>query len=230
MYILIVEDDPLNRSLIEFLFQKEGYEVASVDNTRGAYHLIERRLPDLLLLDVSLPDQDGFAFSEQLAHEGYAIATMFVTASTSLDERLRGYGLQAEDYICKPFHPQELLKRVQVVARHQGKKPPSPAHLCVGCVELVPETMQVCIHGRPNQQEEHILLTPREMHILLLLMSHPGQAVRRELFTQRIWHDEHQTSNTLDVFIRRLRKKLARYNLSITCVRNVGYCFQASLN
>jgi DNA-binding response OmpR family regulator len=224
MYILVVDDDPLSRNLAEFIFRNEGYEVTSVDNTRGAYHLIEQRLPDLLLLDVSLPGQDGFTFSEQLTREGYTIATMFVTACTSLDERLRGYDLQAEDYICKPFHPQELLKRVQIIARHQGKVHHPPAqHLWAGSMELLPEALQVCIH---DQNEECILLTPREMHILLLLMSHCGQAVRRELFAERVWHEEQQTSNTLDVFIRRLRKKLSGHQIAITCVRNVGYCLQ----
>jgi len=214
MRILVIDDDSLSLELVNFVLRNAGYDVETSDNPRGAIHLIERQLPDLLLLDVKMPDMDGFSFSEHLREQGYAIPCIFLTACGDMEDRLRGFALQAEDYICKPYHPQELIARVAVAARHQGENIDTP--LCAGSFKLLPEALQVVIHGTTP-----IDLTPTEMQIFLLLIKHVGHVVTRETFFAQVW--QYETSNVLDVFIRRLRAKLGNLGESIVCVRGVGY-------
>ena len=221
MYILVVDDDPMSLELAKFVLSNTPYEVETVDNARGALRMIERHLPDLLLLDVKMPGLDGFAFSEQLTHDGYHIPLIYVTSYSSVDERMRGFDLGAQDYICKPYYPQELLARVNVAARLQGVQP-LPRHIRAGSMELIPETLQVILKGA-----DPITLTPIEMQILLLLMNHAGHVVRRDLFFTQIWKEETPTSNNLDVVIGHLRHKLGILGKQIICVRGIGYRLQA---
>lgn len=214
MRILVVDDDPLCLELVKFILRSAGYEVDTIDNARGALHLIERHLPDLLLLDVKMPGMDGFSFSEHLRREGYTIPCIFLTSCGDLEDRLRGFALQAEDYICKPYNPQELIARIAVAARHHNHLP--QRNLKAGSLELIPEALQLVY------KEKQVTLTPIEMKILLLLMDHPGQVVDRKKFFDEIWQD--QTSNVLDVFIKRLRVKIGAQ--SIVCVRGIGYSLQ----
>jgi len=211
MYILVIDDDVLGLELLKFTLRNCGYEVECSDNPRGAIRMIERRLPDLLVLDVKMPGMDGFSFAKYLKKEGYAIPYIFLTAYSDLENLLLGFSLDAEDYIAKPYHPQELVARVGVVARHKSLQPSQ--RLQAGSLELIPEKLQVTIGTK------EIPLTPTEMQILSLLIKHIGQVVPREDFFSHIWHE--QTSNVLDVFIRRLRSKLG--NNTIVCVRGVGY-------
>lgn len=218
MYILIVDDDPMSLELARFVLRSGGHEIEAVDNPRGALRLIERRLPNLLLLDVNMPEMDGFTFSQRLKSDGYHIPFIFLTSRTDLEDRLRGFALQADDYICKPYHPQELLARVGVAARHQGAHQPAQ-HIQAGPLELIPEHLQVIVNGT-----KPVSLTPTEMQVLLLLMTHAGRVVKREQFFTQIWKEE--SSNVLDAFIRRLRGKLGVLGKSIVCVRGLGYSFQ----
>jgi len=222
MYILVIDDDPLNCELVKFLLLKERYEVEVVDNPRGAIHLIEKRLPDLLLLDIRMPGMDGFALTEHLEKTGYRIPRVYLTACSTEEDRLRGYKLGAEDYICKPYSPAELLERVKVVARHQRGVRPAQ-HLRVGPIELIPEELHLLIAG----QSGPLPLTPTEARLLAILMSHEGIVVQRGEFIATIWNDsEDMGSNILDVFIKRLRGKLripGKMLPSILTVRGVGY-------
>src|SRR5690348_14043749 len=113
MYILVLDDDLLSLQLIQVVLRNNGYEVATIDNPDGALALVEKRLPDLLLVDVRMPPNiTGFEFVQQLNEAGYAIPVVFVTACTEIPDRLHGFALNAEDYICKPYDFQELLARV----------------------------------------------------------------------------------------------------------------------
>lgn len=217
MYILIVDDDPMSLELAKFVLRNARYEVEAIDNTRGALHLIESRVPDLLILDVKMPGIDGFAFSERLTHDGYSIPLIYVTSCSSLDERIRGFDLGAQDFICKPYYPQELLARVNVAARLQKAQPPTQ-HVRAGSMELIPETLQVILNGT-----DVIALTPIEMQILLLLMSHVEQVVKRELILTHVWKEQTPSSNNLDVVIGHLRHKLGIQGKQIVSVRGIGY-------
>src|SRR5579885_2553484 len=121
VYILVVDDDSFANALVQFALTKEGYEVETTDNPRGAMQMIQRREPDLLLLDVTMPYLDGFQFSEKLRAEGYETPLIFMTAQDTLESKLQGFNIGADDYICKPYNHQELVARVQAVLRRIKK-------------------------------------------------------------------------------------------------------------
>src|SRR5437588_12680978 len=121
MYILVVDDDQFANALVQFVLSKEGFDVETLDNPRGAMQMIQKREPDLLILDVSMPYIDGFAFSSKLRAEGYDTPLIFMTAKDSIEDKLQGFNIGADDYICKPFNHQELVARVQAVVRRIKK-------------------------------------------------------------------------------------------------------------
>ena len=224
MYILVVDDDRFANALVQFVLSKEGYEVETTDNPRGAMQMIQRREPDLLLLDVTMPYLDGFQFSEKLRSEGYETPLIFMTAMDALESRLHGLRIGADDYICKPYNHEELVARVQAVLR-RIKKQSTPTNHCVrvGQVELFPADLKVVLPGRGS-----VDLTHTEMLVLRVLMVAANQVVDRTQLLSVVWSDDGNSSNIVDVYIRRLRKKLEddivhpQYILS---VRGIGYKF-----
>ena len=224
LYILVVDDDHFANMLVQFVLTKEGYEVETTDNPRSALHLIQKREPDLLLLDVAMPNLNGFEFSAKLCDEGYEIPLIFMTAQNAPEVRLQGFKMGADDYICKPYDHQELVARIQAVMRRVKKYGKTSNH-CIrsGRFELFPLDLKVIVGSRGP-----IMLTPTEMQILRILMRHPGQVVDRKQLVAEIWHDGESSSNVLDVYIRRLRTKIEvdvekpRYIISL---RNRGYKF-----
>jgi len=224
VYILVVDDDSFANALVQFVLSKEGYEVETTDNPRGAMQMIQKREPDLLLLDVSMPYLNGFEFSEKLRAEGYETPLIFMTAQDTLESKLHGFNIGADDYICKPYIHQELVARVQAVLRRIKKqKAPGNQSLRAGQVELFPAELKVLIPGRPP-----IDLTHTEMQVLRVLMASAGMAVDRNRLLAAVWNEDENSSNIVDVYIRRLRRKLEEDILKpqyIISVRGVGYKF-----
>lgn len=224
MYILVVDDDSFANALVQFVLSKEGYEVETTDNPRGAMQMIQKREPDLLLLDVSMPYLNGFEFSEKLRAEGYETPLIFMTAQDTLESKLHGFNIGADDYICKPYIHQELVARVQAVLRRIKKqKVPGNHSLRVGQVELFPAELKVALPGRSP-----IDLTHTEMQVLRVLMASAGMAVDRNQLLAAVWNEDENSSNIVDVYIRRLRRKLEEDILKpqyIISVRGVGYKF-----
>ncbi len=224
MYILVVDDDQFANNLVQFVLSKEGYEVETTDNPRGALQMIQRREPDLLLLDVMMPYLDGFQFSEKLRAEGYETPLIFMTAQDTLESKLQGFNIGADDYICKPYNHQELVARVQAVLRRIKKQSvPGNHSLRVGQVELLPAELKVILPGVPP-----IMLTHTEMQVLRVLMASAGQAVDRQQLLAAVWSEDGTNSNIVDVYIRRLRRKLEEDVLKpqyIISVRGIGYKF-----
>jgi DNA-binding response OmpR family regulator len=224
VYILVVDDDVFANALVQFALSKEGYEVETTDNPRGAMQMIQRREPDLLLLDVTMPYQDGFEFSKKLRAEGYETPLIFMTAQDALESKLLGFHIGADDYICKPYNHQELVARVQAVLRRIKKHNTLGNHsLRVGQVELFPAELKVVFPGRAA-----IILTHTEMQVLRVLMASAGQAVDRNQLLAEVWDDDETSSNIVDVYIRRLRRKLEEDILNpqyILSVRGIGYKF-----
>ncbi|HEU5375601.1 MAG TPA: response regulator transcription factor [Ktedonobacteraceae bacterium] len=226
MYILVVDDDLFANDLVRFALTKEGYEVETTDNPRGAMQMIQRREPDLLLLDVMMPYLDGFQFSEKLRAEGYETPLIFMTAQDGLDSILHGFHIGADDYICKPYNHRELVARVQAVLRRIKKQnAPGNHSLRSGQVELFPAELKMVISGRPP-----VMLTRTEMQVLRLLMASAGQPVDRNQLLAEVWNEDSNSSNIVDVYIRRLRRKLEEDALKpryIISVRGIGYKFQS---
>jgi DNA-binding response OmpR family regulator len=224
VYILVVDDDQYANSLVQFVLSKEGYEVETTDNPRGALQMIQKREPDLLILDVMMPYINGFEFSAKLRSEGYETPLIFMTAQDGIESRLQGFNIGADDYICKPFNHQELVARVQAVMRRVkniAKVGNSSIHC--GQVELFPGELKVTI---PNCAP--IMLTPTEMHVLRVLMTSPGRVIDRDQLLSEVWNDNESNSNIVDVYIRRLRLKLeedADRPQHIISVRGIGYRF-----
>ena len=219
MYILVVDDDPFANDLIQFVLSKEGYEVETTDNPRGAMQMIQRREPDLLLLDVMMPYINGFEFSEKLRAEGYETPLIFMTAQDAIESKLHGFKIGADDYICKPYNHQELVARVQAVLRRIKKQGVPGTHsLRCGQVELFPADLKVVIAGTTTT-----MLTHTEMQVLQILMASAGQAVDRNQLLSAVWNEESNSSNIVDVYIGRLRRKLG--DDYIVSVRGIGYKF-----
>jgi DNA-binding response OmpR family regulator len=224
VYILIVDDDQFANSLVQFVLSKEGYEVETTDNPRGALHMIQKREPDLLIIDVMMPYINGFEFATRLQEEEYDIPIIFMTAQDAIESKLQGFNIGADDYICKPFNHQELVARVQAVIRrvkHNTKI--GNNSIRSGQFELLPGELKVVIPDNVS-----ITLTPTEMQVLRVLMGSAGQVIDRDQLLSEVWNDGENNSNIVDVYIRRLRLKLeedADKPLHIISVRGIGYKF-----
>ena len=224
VYILVVDDDRFANTLVQFVLSKEGYEVETADNPRGALLMIQKREPDLLILDVTMPYINGFEFSAKLRSEGYEIPLIFMTAQDTIEAKLQGFNIGADDYICKPYNHQELVARVQAVMR-RIKKNSKVGNQSIrgGHIELFPAELKIVIGGNSS-----VTLTPTEMQVLRVLMNSSGQVVNRDHLLAEVWNDNENNSNIVDVYIRRLRVKLeldADRPQYIVSVRGVGYKF-----
>ena len=224
MYILVVDDDQLTCAMVQFALNKEGYKVETMDNPRGAMQVIKKQEPDLLILDVGMPYQNGFEFSKELLTAGYEIPIIFMTAQNTLEAKLQGFTIGADDYICKPFDYPEMVARVQAVMRRVKKNGNlNNQNIRVQQIELQPGELKVVM---PDGAD--VLLTPTEMQVLRVLMTSRGQAVKREQILSEVWNDDGTNSNIVDVYIRRLRTKLeerANDPQFIVSVRGIGYKF-----
>ncbi len=224
MYILVVDDDQFSNSLVQFVLNKEGYEVETTDNPRGALHMIQKREPDLLIIDVMMPYINGFEFASRLHEEEYDIPIIFMTAQDAIESKLQGFNIGADDYICKPFNHQELVARVQAVIRrvkHNAKI--GNNNIRSGQFELFPGELKVVKPGNVS-----IALTPIEMQVLQVLMVSEGQVIDRDQLLSKVWNDSENNSNIVDVYMRRLRLKLeedANKPLHIISIRGIGYKF-----
>jgi DNA-binding response OmpR family regulator len=174
--------------------------------------MLDRRGFDLVLLDVMLPEVDGFTLMEYIRPKG--IPVIFITAKSSVGDRVRGLRMGAEDYIVKPFEVLELLARVDVVLRRYNK---TGGVTALGDLTIDTEAMRVSKNG------EEISLTPKEYEILLLFVRNPGVALYRETIYERVWHEDYPYgSKTVDLHIQRLRKKVG-WEEKLRAVNKVGY-------
>ncbi len=229
MRILVVDDDPIGTRMVQFLLSEQGYEVDTVDNARGAMALIERRTPDLMLLDVNLPQLSGFEMYQRLRDHDYDFPVIFVTAKGELEDRLQGLRMGADDYICKPFQPAELTARVEAVLRRfQRASAGDRRQVRTGNIDIDVAALQVTLPHPPGV----VSLTHTEMKVLLVLAQHAGHAISRENLMETVWGESYiGESNIVDVYIRRLRRKIEPdpSNPSIIqSARGVGYRLAAT--
>lgn len=226
MRILVVDDDQIGSRLIQFLLTEQGYQVETVDNARGALALVERQPPDLMLLDVNLPQLNGFEVYQRLREHDYDLPVIFVTAKGELEDRLQGLHMGADDYICKPFQPAELTARVEAVLRRYKKTQGGSDATQVRSGEMEIDMASLEVHF-PNRRA--IRLTPMEMKIFLRLAQHPGKSVSREDLVAAAWGENYDgESNIVDVYIYRLRRKIEPDPANPTIIQSshgVGYKF-----
>lgn len=222
MRILVVDDDPIGGRMLQFLLSEQGYSVDIVDNARGVLALVERNPPDLMLLDVNLPQLSGFEIYQRLRDLRYDFPVIFVTAKGELEDRLQGLRMGADDYICKPFQPAELAARVDTVMRRYRKAVGGDTQVVSSDMEIDVTALQVTL---PNHRQ--VRLTPTEMKLLLHFIQHRGQTLSREELMDAVWGEGYAgESNIVDVYIRRLRRKIERDATNpalIQSARGIGY-------
>ncbi|MHB0868393.1 MAG: response regulator transcription factor [Chloroflexota bacterium] len=232
MYVLVVDDDPLICKMVKFILTDEGYEVATASSAQAAFVLLERRHPDLFILDVMMPHIDGFEVCRRLRSANSDAVILFLTAKGELNDRLAGLQLGADDYLVKPFEPAELAARVKAQTRRYQRfqQAPHTTHLKAGNVELHVSDLKLVVNN--NCGGQLVSLTPTEMKLLRTLMVNAGRVVSRDVLLDSIWGYGVSAgdSQIIDVYIRRIRKKIEedpsrpKY---IESVRGSGYKFNA---
>ncbi len=229
--ILVVEDEMYNRMMVEILMQKEGYEVDAVDNPEGALRMIERRTPDLVLLDINFGprQEDGFTVFHKLHEKHPDLPVIFITSRGEIEDRVRGLDMGADDYITKPYAPAEVVSRVRRVLHrtYRHHAPAQQQHYRFDGIELSVGELSVQISGK-----RPITLTPTELKMMMYMMSHANQVVTRDDLLAAVWGDGYPgESNIVDSYIRKLRRKIESEPASprfLRTVRGYGYKFCAS--
>ena len=213
--ILIVEDEKPISNLIRLSLTKEGYRCTCAFDGASAADLLENNQYDLILLDVMLPQVDGFELMEYI--RPLEIPVIFLTAKASVADRVKGLRLGAEDYIVKPFEVIELLARVDVVLRRYRK---CDMIIEIGGLRIDTGSMQVW------RGDEEISLTRTEYELLLLFARNPRRAMYRETIYERVWGEEYPFgSKAVDIHVQRLRKKVG-WERQLQAVNKVGYRFE----
>lgn len=215
--VLIVEDDRDLLELLSYNLSKEGYEVSAVLRGKDAIKTLEEEKPDLIILDVMLPDLDGFRIAQYVknSEELKEVPIIFLTAKDMERDKLKGFSIGADDYITKPFSMRELLARVRAVLR-RVKKERSMERLTIGSITVDFEKKEV------RRGDELIELTPTEFLILQALAENYGRPVSREYMVERVLRRE-VFDRTVDVHIKKLREKLGEEGKAIQTVRGFGY-------
>jgi two-component system phosphate regulon response regulator PhoB len=224
--VLVVDDEEDILELVSCNLEREGFRVDRARSGSEALRSIRQTSPDLLVLDVMLPDLPGTAVlrSIRMDHATQRLPVILLTAKTEEIDRVVGFELGADDYVTKPFSPRELMLRLRAVLRRAGQDGPSEpgnppeSPLRHGMLELSRSRHQCSVGGEP------IDLTVKEFALLHTLMERPGHVFSRERLLARVWgNDVHVTPRTIDVHMKRLRDKLGQSGSGIVTVRGVGY-------
>ena len=220
--ILYVEDDPTAREYIQKGLCEHGYSVEAAQDADAGLDRAATGPFDLLILDVMLPDSDGFSLLEALRERGIDTPAIFLTARGEIADRIRGLNLGADDYLVKPFAFAELLARIQAVARRSLSEPDD------GRLEIADLVLDLRRHA-VERADRSVELTPKEFALLEYLLRNKGHAISRAMITEKVWgHGFDTYSNLIDVHINHLRKKLDHgFELKlIHTVKGVGYVLE----
>ncbi len=210
--ILIVEDDEAISNLIYMNLKEEGYNCTTAIDGKIAADLVENNRYDLVLLDVMLPEINGYELLEYI--KNFNIPVIFLTAKSKTEEKIKGLKLGAEDYITKPFIMEELIARIEVVLRRNEL---SEERLEILDITIDTRSRKVFIDNK------EIDLTVKEFDLLCVLVKNKNKALTREALYEKVWREEYLASTrTLDLHIQRLRKKLNWEN-NIKTVFRIGY-------
>lgn len=220
--ILIVDDEPDIRELIEYNLKKEGYLVYTASNGQEAVTEAKRVLPDLIILDIMMPRMDGIEACRILRtmNEFKNTFMVFLTARSEEYSEIAGFNVGADDYIAKPIKPRALISRINAILRRNVQAEAEVENkLEVGDLVIDREAFLVFRKG------EKIVLAKKEFELLYLLASKPGKVYTRDVILKSIWEDSVVVTNrTIDVHIRKLREKLG--DKYVSTVKGVGYKFE----
>jgi two-component system OmpR family response regulator len=222
--ILVVDDDAHIREVARFALARAGHAVELATDGAAALARIEQRLPDLVVLDVLMPELDGLALCRRLRTSGQRVPIVFLSSRAEESDRILGLDLGADDYLTKPFSPRELVSRVAAVLRRTSPDtvaavPAALPVLAIGEVAIDRDRHEVKVSGSPLD------VTATELRLLATLASHRGRVLSRGQLIATVYGDDHHISErTIDTHVRNLRAKLAAAGAPvIETVHGVGY-------
>ena len=222
MKVLVVEDDPRISDVLEYALKADGYEVQTAQRGREAIELARRGSPSLIVLDVGLPDIDGFEVC-RMVRTFSEVPVIFLTSRSDEIDRVVGLEIGGDDYVVKPFSPRELMARIKAIRRRNDRPAGARAEVQsdnqfrYGPITIDPEKFCSQCEGR------EVVLTAQEFKLLELLVKHPGRVFTRAQVLNRAWGDGGLvTDRTIDVHVKSLRKKFGKFEF-IETVRGIGY-------
>lgn len=221
--VLIVDDEPAIVDLIKINLELEGFDTCVCYTGQQAIKVAPIFLPDLIILDIMLPDVNGFEVCKQL--QSLSIPIIMLTAKNDIKDKLYGLELGADDYITKPFDSRELAARIKTVLRRIDKfSVKEDTNIQLGPIFINTMERQVYIDG------EEMILTPKEYDLLMILCENQRKVFSRENLLELVWKFEYiGDSRTVDMHVQRLRKKLGKYNFFIKTVFGIGYKFEVQI-
>jgi len=222
--ILIVEDDPSIARLMQMHLEAAGHTVRCCGDGNKAIELLQEEPWKLVVLDRMLPGVDGMRILRFIrrSNQEEAIPVLMVTALGQIAERVHGLNEGADDYLAKPFEPEELVARIQALLRRNTS--PEGKHLSEGGIEMNPDAYEILVH------ENNVTLRPLEYRLLQLLMKKPGKTRSRDYLLDHVWgRDTFVEPRTVDVTVKRLRKALKKHGAenAVETIRGMGYRFNS---
>ena len=221
--VLVVDDESNITDLVATVLRYEGFDVQTASTGRDALKAVTAFRPSLVVLDIMLPDLDGFEVQRQLADNGGKIPVVFLTAKDGTEDKVRGLTMGADDYVTKPFSLEELVARVRAVLRRaSGSDREAAGRLKFADLELDEESHEV---WRANEAVE---LTPTEFTLLRYLLLNAKRVLSKAQILDHVWHyDFAGDANVVETYISYLRKKIDRFDPPlIHTIRGVGYCLR----
>lgn len=215
--ILVVDDDPHIRELVSLFLQKEGYRILEAEDGVDALRIMEQDRADLVILDIMMPNMDGWELCREL-RELYDLPLLMLTAKGETSQKVKGFNLGTDDYVVKPFDPLELLVRVKALLKRYQIAASQTVQF--GHVKMNHQTFEVKV------DMEQITLPMKEFELLFKLGSYPGKTFSREQLIEDIWgYDFEGNERTLDVHINRLRERFSEDagGFRIKTIRGLGY-------
>ena len=220
MKLLVVDDEARIRELIKKYATFEQYEVTEAENGMQAVELCRQQDFDLIIMDVMMPDLDGFSACREIRKTS-SVPILMLSARGEEYDKLHGFELGIDDYVVKPFSPKELMMRVGAILKRSGAKSESREVVDIGDLRVDFTARRVTLEGKPLD------LSPKEYDLLFYLVCNRGIALTREKLLSEIWgYDFFGDDRTLDTHIKLLRRQLGPYADRITTLRGVGYRFE----
>lgn len=220
--IYIIEDDQNIREIETFALKNSGYEVIDFERAKDFYKELDKKIPNLIVLDIMLPDENGLDIVKTLRRhvDTKNIPVMLVSAKTSELDKVKGLDIGADDYLCKPFGVMELISRVKALLRRSNATN-TMSNISYQGIVMDDEKRSVMVHN------ECIELTFKEYELLKLLLINRGIVLTREKLMEKVWSTDFEgVSRTLDMHIKTLRQKLKEEGSKIKTIRNVGYILE----
>ena len=220
--ILLVDDDRQNSEFLRKFLEVEGYEISYAENGRVGWELFSGAKPDLVLLDVNMPVMNGFELARLIREQDRDVLIFFLTDRTEKADRLKGFDLKGNDYIPKPFYPEELIAKIK--ERFEHRQPTLPSRITIGQTIFDRNLSTIEIDGTVQH------LSARQSEILALLAQNIGQTIERDTILKTVWgNDSYANSLALNVQITYLRKILeADTSISIVSLKKRGYILEGN--